>query len=109
MRIDFLGAEDPRWPDWLSEMRYDIYHLPVYVRFAATRQEVGEPLMFVAQEAGHRLLVPLIVRPSPAQLAGDTRPSFDAICPRGYPGLWRDWRIGAMPTTSLGRSGSGTS
>lgn len=86
MRIDFLEPQDPRWPDWLSEMRHDIYHLPPYVRFAARRQEVGEPVAFVANETAHRLLVPLIVLPIAPQLAGDTGLLFDAASPRGYPG-----------------------
>jgi CelD/BcsL family acetyltransferase involved in cellulose biosynthesis len=97
LRIDFLEAEDPRWPDWLSELHHDIYHLPAYVAFAARRQEVGEPLLFVAQEADRRLLIPLIIRPISPELAGDTISLFDATCPRGYPG----------PLVSLAHGGRG--
>jgi hypothetical protein len=86
MEVRFLDADSPPWMDLLSGMRHDVYQLPAYVRFAARWQERGDPCAFVAEEDGRRLLVPLIVRPIPSDLADDGPQQFDATCPRGYPG-----------------------
>ena len=81
-----LDAGSPRWMDLLAGMRHDVYHLPGYVRFAATWQDAGEPRAFVAEDDGHRFVMPLIVRPIPSAVRGGGTPSHDATCPRGYPG-----------------------
>jgi len=85
MRVDLLEWDSPRWADQIAGLRHDFYHLPSYVAFAARRQDVGQPLAFVAEEDDHRFFVPIIVRPIPAEIAGD-RELYDATCPRGYPG-----------------------
>ena len=85
MLVDLLVPESPRWVDLLTTMRHDFYHLPKYVAFAARRQDVGEPLAFVAQEGDDRFVMPIIIRPIPPEIAGG-RELFDATCPRGYPG-----------------------
>ena len=85
MRAELIEPDSPRWTDALAGMRHDFYHLPDYVRFASRRQEAGEPLAFVAEDAGQRFFVPLIVRPIPAT-AAEGAALFDASGPRGYPG-----------------------
>ena len=86
MQVGFLDAESSHWTDVLSGMRHDFYHLPAYVRFAARWQGPGDPCAFVAEEDGHRFLVPLIIRPIASDLAPDGPQRFDATGPRGYPG-----------------------
>jgi CelD/BcsL family acetyltransferase involved in cellulose biosynthesis len=86
IEAELLDTDSPRWTGALSRMRHDIYHLPAYVRFAARRQEVGEPHAFVAEHAGQRFFVPLIIRAIPPDVSGDGPGWFDATCPRGYPG-----------------------
>ncbi len=85
-RAGFEDLSSTRWPEALSSLRHDVYHLPSYVGFAARRQETGTPLAFVAQGDGLRFFVPLIVRPVPDAVARGSEPIFDATCPRGYPG-----------------------
>jgi len=86
MEVKRLEADSDRWMRLLAEVRHDVYHLPSYLAFAARRQEPGEPYMFVVRDGFDRLLVPLIVRPIPPEIAGDELPRFDATSPRGYPG-----------------------
>ena len=71
MRLDssFIDPDSPRWSEALGATRHDFYHLPSYARLAG-RLEGGEAMAFVAEEGGRRLLVPLIVRPIPAGVAG---------------------------------------
>jgi hypothetical protein len=80
MRATFLEADSPEWPAALSALEHDFYHLPGYVRLSA-RHEGGEPLAFLAEEDGHRFLVPLILRP----VGGGGGEAADAISPYGYP------------------------
>jgi hypothetical protein len=87
LQAELVGPGSRRWTDVLRSMRHDFYHLPEYVEFAARRQEPGEPLAFVAEEDGHRCVVPLVVRPVPGALTENGGVWFDASGPRGYPGL----------------------
>ena len=104
MQAQLLTVESPHWAALLAGMRHDFYHLPAYVRFAARRQDPGEPVAFVAEEDGHRLLVPLIVRPVPVEVTGGGRPAFDATCPRGYPGPLVAFSTGADPGEFVDRA-----
>jgi len=83
MRAEFIGAGDPRWPEFLAASRHDFYHLPAYVDLCA-RQEGGAAAAFLASEGGSAMLVPLVLRPLPPGL--DPAPAWrDAGAPYGYP------------------------
>jgi hypothetical protein len=85
MRSGFVEPSFAGWRTTLAEIRHDVYHLPEYVELSAGRLEGGNPFAFVAEEDGHQLLVPLVVRP--VQAGAGRRPSlFDATSPYGYPG-----------------------
>jgi hypothetical protein len=85
LTADLVGPDDPRWREYLAGMSHDFYHLPEYATFAALHQEPGDPIAFIADEAGLRLLVPLIIRSIPNAITKG-EDLHDAISPRGYPG-----------------------
>jgi hypothetical protein len=85
MESGFVGPDSPAWERVLAGAEHDFYHLPGYVRLCA-RQERGEPVAFVAEQGGRRLLIPLILRPIDPALGGAEGGSFDAVSPYGYPG-----------------------
>lgn len=80
----FLSPDDPVWPELLTRVRADVYHLPGYVALSA-HYEGGEPLLFLARRGNCLWLLPLIVRRIAPELAG-AKPLFDAVSPYGYPG-----------------------
>ena len=80
---EFLAPGDPAWLAHLSEVRADVYYLPGYVELTA-REDGGKPLLFVAREDGSLWLIPLIVRPVPADLGAAG--CCDAVTPYGYSG-----------------------
>ena len=82
MIAEFIGPDDAKWANFLSNARHDFYHLPEYVRFAA-QYEGGEPLAFWAQDGDSTCLIPLIRRPLPRFLAAP--PEWADVCsPYGY-------------------------
>lgn len=84
--VHVFDPASPGWTDALSRAQHDVYHLPAYLSFAARRHDVGDPRLFVIEGSdGSLLLLPVIVRPIPSNLAGDSA-LFDAVSPRGYPG-----------------------
>ncbi|MEU7907676.1 GNAT family N-acetyltransferase [Actinoplanes sp. NPDC049118] len=74
-----LEPDDAAWTDALSRIRHDVYHLPEYVRIDAGLSG-GTPAALRYDDAGHVLLLPLVLRAVPDT---DLR---DAISPYGYPG-----------------------
>lgn len=79
------GLIDPaagEWKEVLGAADHDFYHLPCYSTLSALPDERARG--FLAQEAGHRLLIPFIQRPVPAELTNE--PLFDLTSPYGYPG-----------------------
>jgi hypothetical protein len=86
MRGEFVEPESPRWAGSLVRVRHDVYHLPEYLRFAARKQEAGQPLAFVAQEKERLFFLPILVRPIPLAVAGTGQVLLDATSSRGYPG-----------------------
>ncbi|MGA2082628.1 MAG: GNAT family N-acetyltransferase [Holophaga sp.] len=83
MRAEFLSWLDRRWRDFLYGARHDFYHLPAYVDLCA-RHEGGEPAAFWAAEGDAALLIPMVLRPLPGNLAPG--PGWrDAVAPYGYP------------------------
>ncbi|MEU4216113.1 GNAT family N-acetyltransferase [Actinoplanes sp. NPDC026623] len=100
-----LDPGDAAWTDALSRIRHDVYHLPEYVRMDAGLSG-GAPAALRYDEAGHVLLLPLVLRAVPDT---DLR---DAISPYGYPGpvgdtadpaLWS--RAAAAMAETLGARG----
>jgi CelD/BcsL family acetyltransferase involved in cellulose biosynthesis len=80
---ELVDPDRPVWTEVLATVPHDIYHLPGYVRLAARWQEPGQPVAFIAQEPGGRMLLPLIVRPIPTEIAED---AFDVTSSRLFPG-----------------------
>ncbi|HEU4349652.1 MAG TPA: GNAT family N-acetyltransferase [Actinoplanes sp.] len=74
-----LEPDDAAWADALTRVRHDVYHLPQYARLDA-RLSSGTPVAFRYDDAGHALLLPLVLRTVPDT---DLR---DAVSPYGYPG-----------------------
>jgi len=74
-----VGPHDTAWTDALARIGHDVYHTPAYVELDA-RLSAGTAAAFVYQDAGHVLLLPLVLRPVPGS---DLR---DAVSPYGYPG-----------------------
>lgn len=76
------------WRKTLSRLPHDIFHVPEYVSFAASRQEPGDPRAFVFEDGDNCFFLPLIVR-SIEEPWISSRGYLDATCPRDYPGpLW---------------------
>jgi hypothetical protein len=84
MFADVLSLNDARWRRLLDRARHDAYHLPEYGHVAG-RYEGGEPVAFYAEEGEQAILIPMLVRQLPSELAApaDWR---DATSPYGYPG-----------------------
>jgi len=83
MRAELLRCPDPRWPEFLAGCPHDFYHLPAYVDLCA-RHEGGEPAAFWAQDGEAAMLIPMVLRPLPGELAPE--PGWrDAVAPYGYP------------------------
>lgn len=82
MRAELVGPADPRWAAMLGEVAHDVHHLPGYVAVAA-EHERGEPAALLADGAGARLLVPLVVHRLPEAL-GAPADWRDAKSPYGY-------------------------
>lgn len=80
---EFHRPCDRAWLECLSDVRADVYYLPGYVGLAA-HEEGGEALLFVAREGLNLWLLPLIVRPVPADL--NATGLCDAVSPYGYSG-----------------------
>jgi len=78
MVASLLDAGAREWKDALERIRHDIYHVPAYVVLDA-RLCGGVPAAFHYEEAGGRLLLPLILRDIPGSGLRD------AVSPYGYP------------------------
>lgn len=85
LTAELIEPADTRWTELLSDVKHDVYQLPEYVSFAAQWQEAGTPVAFVATEGKRKLLIPLIVRGVPAELA-QRDDLYDATSPRGFAG-----------------------
>ncbi|BBH71591.1 hypothetical protein ACTI_82760 [Actinoplanes sp. OR16] len=79
MTASLLEPSAREWKETLQHVGHDMYHVPEYVVLDA-RLYGGTPAAFWFERDGHRLLIPLIVRPIPGS---ELR---DAISPYGYPG-----------------------
>lgn len=83
MRAELLQVGDPRWGGFLDACRHDFYHLPEYVELCA-RHEGGTPAAFWAERGDAAMLVPMVLRALPAELAPE--PGWlDSAAPYGYP------------------------
>lgn len=81
----FLSPDDSRWWRLLDRVPHDPYQLPEYA-VVAGHYESGEPVAFYAEDGGHALLMPLLIRELPAEL-GMRGTRWDATSPYGYAGL----------------------
>lgn len=95
MIADFISPGDSRWLGVLERVPHDVYHLPEYAVFSA-RHEGGTPCAFYVESSRRELLIPLLIRPLPAEIGAP--PGWnDATSPYGYPGpiatqpFDRDW------------------
>lgn len=79
MEVSFLEPDDPRWIDVLGRARHDFYHVPGYVRVAATH-EGGRPGALLIADGGDAILWPQIERDVPGTSLKDL------ASPYGYPG-----------------------
>ncbi|MGB8703111.1 MAG: GNAT family N-acetyltransferase [Thermosynechococcaceae cyanobacterium] len=81
----FLQTHNPMWLDILSQIRHDVYHLPVYLELEAKRTKtVAEA--FVALDGENIFFVPFLVR-SCEDIFGSSESIYDIISPYGYPGI----------------------
>jgi hypothetical protein len=76
-----LAPDDARWTRFLASIAHDFYHLPSYLEVAAGH-EGGRPVAVLAEQDGHALLAPLLIRPLPAEL--DAPEWHDALVPYGF-------------------------
>jgi hypothetical protein len=79
MTASLLEPAAREWKETLQHVDHDMYHVPDYVVLDA-RLYGGEPAAFHFEQAGRRLLLPLIVRDIPGSGLRD------AVSPYGYPG-----------------------
>jgi hypothetical protein len=78
MTVDLLRPPDVRWSAFLRETDHDFYYLPAYVELCASN-DGGEAAALFVEQAGQRLLLPILLRP----IEGAIR---DAATPYGYSG-----------------------
>jgi hypothetical protein len=73
----FILPDDPAWEAALARCEHDLYHLPAYAELEGGW--IGaEPIAFCFERAGHKMLLPLLERPTPAGTG------TDAVTPYGY-------------------------
>lgn len=86
MQCCWLEPDDPRWGRLLQRRGHEFYHLPGYAGLEARRMK-GVPRALWAEDRGREWLLPLVLRPLPAE-AGGILPAEgwqDAVSPYGYP------------------------
>jgi hypothetical protein len=82
------ATQEQSWLDMLKRSwRHDFYHLPSYHALAERAGE-GRASLFVYEEAGELIALPLLIRSleNIEALEGDARGWFDATSVYGYPG-----------------------
>ena len=80
---ELIEPSSSLWTEILAGTAHDFYHLPCYQQLSA--QPEDRPRGFVATAGEHRVLVPFLQRPIPADLCGEEG-LFDTASPYGYPG-----------------------
>jgi hypothetical protein len=78
-----IDPQDPRWSQLLARVPHDFYHLPEYLAFSA-RYEGGRAAAFYAENGEAALLIPLLIRPIPAELGAEDG-WYDVASPYGFP------------------------
>lgn len=79
---ELISPSDPRWINALPHIEHDIYDLPQYAEICALHEN-AHPCAFYAADHGRLCLIPLLVRPMPAELAVPDHWT-DAVSPYGY-------------------------
>jgi hypothetical protein len=85
MNSALIAPESRSWSQALERLPHDVYHLPTYSCLAA-QIERARPSAFLYRHDGYSMLLPLLLRPIPRELAPDGPPQIDAMSPYGYPG-----------------------
>jgi hypothetical protein len=83
MEVETLAIDDPRWPQALTRLHHDFYHVPDYVRLDGRRMD-ATPEAFAAQDGERVFFVPYLVRDCDPLADGAVT---DVISPYGYPGI----------------------
>jgi len=78
-----IDPQDSQWSQLLARVPHDFYHLPEYLAFSA-RYEGGRAAAFYAEDGDVALLIPLLIRPIPAELGAEDG-WCDAASPYGFP------------------------
>ena len=81
MRVNgsFHGPAASRWALALERCQHDMYHLPAFASLEAA-WEGAYPQAFIVEDAEGTMLLPLLLRPTPAGTG------LDAVTPYGYSG-----------------------
>ncbi|MBX3318836.1 MAG: hypothetical protein KF890_03075 [Nitrospira sp.] len=85
MIAQFINHHDVRWKEFLKRTKHDFYALPEYVELTAIEED-AMPIAFYAEHRSSACLIPLLVRPIPAELNAPPE-WYDCISPYGYPGI----------------------
>jgi hypothetical protein len=94
-KFRFLNLNSPEWLQTLSHCEHDVYHLPEYASLEA-KWIRAEAIAFHYEAAESQMLLPLLVRPTPAGFG------LDAVTPYGYSspvfsrGATSDFRAAAL-------------
>jgi len=91
MLVELIDVDDKRWPEALSRLPHDFYHLPEYAAVESRHHGCRAAALYGTHASGTEFLVPLLVRPLPETLQLPDSWS-DATVPYGY----------AAPVTSPG-------
>jgi hypothetical protein len=88
MKLQIIDPSDPLWMETLHHLRYDFYHLPVYVSLEAQRSQASAKAALIQAE-GKILFLPYLLRRCDDIFENDRQASeiFDLVSPYGYPGF----------------------
>jgi hypothetical protein len=78
------AIDDPIWQAVLERVPTDVYHLPAWLALAE-RHEEGRVVVVHARDAAGETVLPLLLRPLPAELDRAATGGLDASSPYGYP------------------------
>ena len=67
MNVSLIAPSDERWTALLACQEHDFHHLPSFVALEAERSG-GEGAALFLEQAGHQLLIPLVLRDLPEHL-----------------------------------------
>jgi CelD/BcsL family acetyltransferase involved in cellulose biosynthesis len=86
MNIQVVDYQNPLWLQTLRKLRYDVYHLPEYVRLEAKRTNTNSQA-FILIDGEKIFFLPFLIRSCNDILGSQSQDFSDAISPYGYPGV----------------------